>query len=87
MTQGDIINIFTDAMYIAFRIATPFLIVSIAVGIFAAIFQSAAQINEQSLSFVPKIIAVAIILLFLGSWIMNLMSDFFKAIFERIAGM
>jgi flagellar biosynthetic protein FliQ len=53
-------------------------------GIIVAIFQAATQIHEQTLTFVPKLLAVALLLLLLGSWMMTLMDDFFNMIFDKI---
>lgn len=86
MDQGDILQIFRSAMYVAFKIAAPMLLVSIIIGLIIAIFQAATQIHEQTLTFVPKIIALGLMLLVLGSWMMTTFSEFFQHIFELISG-
>ncbi len=69
------------------KIAGPLLIASIVIGLIVAIFQAATQIHEQTLTFVPKLIIIALILLVAGTWMMTLMDDFFKMIFDRIANL
>lgn len=87
MNQTDLLELFYSAMYIAFKLAAPLLIASIAVGLIVSIFQAATQIHEQTLTFVPKLIVIALLLLFLGSWMLTSMNEFFALIFDKIAGM
>ena len=87
MTASDVLAVFSDAFLVAFKIAGPLLIASIVIGLVVAIFQAATQIHEQTLTFVPKLLIIALILLFCGSWMITLLDDFFKMIFERIAGL
>ena len=86
MDQGEVLQIFRSAMYVGLEIATPLLIVSIVIGLIIAIFQAATQIHEQTLTFVPKILVLAVMLLVLGSWMMTTFSEFFNQIFDMIAG-
>lgn len=84
MDQGEVLQIFRSAMYVG--LAAPLLIVSIVIGLIIAIFQAATQIHEQTLTFVPKILVLAVMLLVLGSWMMTTFSEFFNQIFDMIAG-
>ena len=68
MSAEQVMEIMKEAMLVAFEIAGPLLIISIAVGLLVAIFQAATQIHEQTLTFVPKLIVIALVLLALGSW-------------------
>ena len=86
MDQGEVLQIFRSAMYVGLEIAAPLLIVSIVIGLIIAIFQAATQIHEQTLTFVPKILVLAVMLLVLGSWMMTTFSEFFNQIFDMIAG-
>ena len=63
------------------------LIISIVLGLIIAIFQAATQIHEQTLTFVPKIVAIALILVIMGSWMLTNMTDFIKAIVSLITGL
>ena len=83
MTSGDLLTIFSQAFTVVLKIAGPLLII----GLIVAIFQAATQIHEQTLTFVPKLIIIALILLVAGTWMMTLMDDFFKMIFDRIANL
>lgn len=76
MTEGEILSILKDAMVVVLKLASPMLIVSIVVGLIIAIFQAATQIHEQTLTFVPKLIAIAAVLLLSGSWMISVLSEF-----------
>ncbi|MCI7804921.1 MAG: flagellar biosynthesis protein FliQ [Oscillospiraceae bacterium] len=86
MEQGEVLQIFRSAMFVALKIAAPLLIVSILIGLVIAIFQAATQIHEQTLTFVPKILVLGLMLLVLGSWMITTFSEFFTQIFDLIAG-
>ncbi len=87
MEQGEVLQIFRSAMYVGIKVAAPLLIASIAIGLVVAIFQAATQIHEQTLTFVPKVIVLAVMLLVLGSWMMTTFDEFFKSIFDIISGL
>lgn len=57
------------------------------IGLIVAVFQAATQIHEQTLTFVPKLLIVAVIMIVCGSWIITIMNDFFKMIFEKIVSL
>lgn len=84
MTISDIIGVLQAAMVAALKLAAPILIASVAIGLIVSIFQAATQIHEQTLAFVPKLIAIALILIIFGPWMMETMNDFVKYIFEMI---
>ncbi|NLP27018.1 MAG: flagellar biosynthesis protein FliQ [Clostridiales bacterium] len=83
--QGEILEIFNNAMLLALRVAGPLLLASIVIGLLVAIFQAATQIHEQTLTFVPKLIVISLMLLILGSTMMNAFNEFFNLIFNKIA--
>ncbi|RPF48403.1 flagellar biosynthetic protein FliQ [Hydrogenoanaerobacterium saccharovorans] len=87
MTQGAALDILKEALLIAFKLAGPMLAVSIIVGLVIAIFQAATQIHEQTLTFVPKVIVISLILLFLGSWMITMLSEFMQRLFSIMAGL
>ncbi len=84
MTTSEIIGIMQAAMVAALKLAAPILIVSVAIGLIVSIFQAATQIHEQTLSFVPKLVAIALVLIILGPWMMETMNDFMRYIFDLI---
>ena len=76
MTEGDVLSVMREAYLLILKLAGPLLIVSIVIGLVVAIFQAATQIHEQTLTFVPKIIVIVIMLLGLGSWMIAQLRDF-----------
>ena len=84
MTQGEVLEVFRQALYIAIGMSGPMLLVSIIIGLIIAIFQAATQIHEQTLTFVPKVLCIALLLLVNGSWMMTLMDEFFHYLFEVV---
>lgn len=87
MSQGEVLMVFKDAIWLILKLAAPLLIVSIGIGLVIAIFQAATQIHEQTLTFVPKIIAIAFILIIMGSWMLTGMTDFFHSMMSLMAGL
>lgn len=85
MDTGKIMEVLADALMTALRMAGPLLIISVAVGLVIAILQAATQIHEQTLTFVPKLIAIGIMLILLGPWMSEQMKDFTARLFETIA--
>ena len=82
MTQ--VMGIFQQTIILAFKLAGPLLAVSIIIGLVIAIFQAATQIHEQTLTFVPKIVAIALMMLLLGPWMITMLSDFMQNLFGMI---
>ena len=84
MGAGDVINILHEALVLSLKLAGTILIASILIGLVVAIFQAATQIHEQTLTFVRKLLVIAIILLVCGSWMITSLDEFFDMIFKRI---
>lgn len=84
MDINQIFDITRRAIYISAVVSAPILIICLIVGIVISIFQAATQIHEQSLSFVPKIIIVLVLLVVAGNWMVNELSDFTREVFELI---
>lgn len=76
MTEGDVLNIAQQAMTTILLLSAPLLGVALLVGLAVSIFQATTQIQEQTLSFVPKIVAVLVAFLVLGPWMLSMMIDF-----------
>ena len=87
MSAEQVMEIMKEAMLVAFEIAGPLLIISIAVGLLVALFQAATQIHEQTLTFVPKLIVIALVLLALGSWMSKVMNEFVVELFAIMAAL
>lgn len=84
MSQGDVIAVLKDAVNTAILMSAPFLVVSILLGVFISVFQAATQIHEQNISFVPKILATSLLLIFLSSWLITVIIEFTQRIFLNI---
>jgi len=84
ITQGEVINILTDAVYTVVLSAAPVLLVAMVVGLIVSIFQATTQINEQTLAFVPKIVAVLLSILLFGGYIFGMVGGFVTRLFESI---
>lgn len=77
-------DIFTQALLVALKLSAPLLVTSILIGLIVAIFQAATQIHEQTLTFVPKLIIIAFMMLFTGNWMISTMLDFVHWLFSLI---
>lgn len=82
--QGDLIGLGVETFKIALIISLPMLMGGLIAGLLISIFQATTQINEMTLSFVPKIILVVVIIIFLMPWMMSEMIDFTTGVFNRI---
>lgn len=80
MTQGAILKVLSDALLTGLILSAPLLFASVAVGLVIAIIQAATQVNEQTITFVPKVLAIALVLVALGPWMMSTLADFMNRI-------
>ena len=86
MTAEFAIWICKQTIFTALMVAAPMLIAGLTIGLMISLFQAATQINEMTLTFIPKILAVIIVLLFTLPWIINMITDFTRELFAIIAG-
>lgn len=84
MSEAFVIGIARDAFYTMFVVSAPALVVSIVVGLMISIFQAATSINEMTLTFVPKILAIAVVCILLLPFIIQNMVQFAQHIFNLI---
>ena len=82
--ESEIIAIAVKALKLAIILSAPALLVGMLVGLMISIFQATTQINEMTLTFIPKILAIAAVLILLMPWMMNEMIDFTKYVFNLI---
>jgi len=75
ITEGEVLQIAQEAIYTIIICAAPMLLISLIVGLIISIFQTVTSIQEQTLTFVPKILAVFIGMMIFGSWILNNLTD------------
>ncbi|AND85272.1 flagellar biosynthesis protein FliQ [Clostridium tyrobutyricum] len=85
MSENMVIGIIKDAVQTGLIVGAPILAVSIIVGLIISIFQATTQIQEQTLTFVPKLIAIAVVGLITGSWMLHQLVNFTQRIFTYIA--
>lgn len=84
MTDQMVIDIAWRTLMLAMQVAAPALIASMVMGLIVSIFQAATQINEQTLSFIPKIVAMTVAIFLFGPWIIKLMVNFTTDIINSI---
>ncbi|MCI5905653.1 MAG: flagellar biosynthesis protein FliQ [Oscillospiraceae bacterium] len=84
MTQDMVVQIFRDALMLSIKLAGPLLLISMIVGLVISILQAATQIHEQTLSFVPKALTIAVLLLLMAPMMISSMNDFVYDIFDII---
>jgi flagellar biosynthesis protein FliQ len=84
MDTAMVVDLGREALWVAVIIAGPLLGIALIVGLLIGIIQAATSINEMTLSFIPKIAALVLVLIALGSWQISVIVDFTRGIFERI---
>ena len=87
MDTAMVVDLGREALWVAVVIASPLLGIALVVGLLIGIIQAATSINEMTLSFIPKIAALVVVLIALGSWQISVIVDFTRRIFERIPTM
>ena len=84
MDTAMVVNLGRESLLVAVMVASPLLGIALAVGLLIGIVQAATSINEMTLSFIPKLAALVVVLMILGSWQISVMVDFTRRLFERI---
>ena len=87
MNSEAVMSMTYQALKVALIMAGPLLLVTLVVGLVISIFQAATQINEMTLSFIPKLLAVAAALVLLGPWLISTMVDYIQTLFSTIPGL
>lgn len=87
MTPVDVLDIGRQMLWLVTLLVAPILGVALAVGLFIGILQAATQIQEMTLSFIPKLASVAAVLFFIGPWMITLLVDFTERLFVSIPGL
>jgi len=86
MTPETVISIGYDTLYITVLLAAPLLGSALAIGLVVGIIQAATQIQEMTLSFIPKLLILVVMLFWLGSWMLQTIIDFSTQLFRNIPG-
>ncbi|MEK8090553.1 flagellar biosynthesis protein FliQ [Thermithiobacillus plumbiphilus] len=84
MTPETIMTIGQQALQLTLLISAPLLLTALAAGLLVSLFQAATQINEMTLSFIPKVVAMAFVLLLTGPWMLRLLMDYTRRLIENI---
>lgn len=84
MGFGDAISLGRDAIFVCFMVAAPVLLVSMVIGLTISIFQAVTQIQEPTLTFIPKIIGSALAILFFGPFMLAILTDFLSRILLHV---
>lgn len=85
MTEADVVEISSQMIWVIIKCSAPLLLVSLIVGLIISIFQTVTAIQEQTLTFVPKLLAIFLTLLLTGGWIMNNCVEFFQTLCENFS--
>ena len=84
MTPESVMAMGYEAMKVSLLLAAPLLLVALITGLIISLFQAATQINEMTLSFIPKLLAVFATLVIAGPWMLNLILDYMRQLFSSI---
>ena len=85
MSQQDVINIARNTIWVIIETSMPLLLVSMIVGLIISLFQTLTSIQEQTLTFVPKLIAIFVALMFMGSWLMNTIVEYMTQLWSNFS--
>jgi flagellar biosynthesis protein FliQ len=84
MTPESVLTLARDAFYLMILISAPMLVVVLAIGLVVSLFQAATQINEMTLSFIPKLIGLIITLMIAGPWMVSVITDYIRQLLTSI---
>lgn len=87
MTENQVMQLATNAMWMTAKLALPFLLASLAIGLVISLFQSVTSIQEVTLTFVPKLGAIAVIMLVAGHWMLSSMVGYTQQLFGQAASL
>lgn len=87
MTPESVMTLGRTAMEVCLMVAAPMLLVALIIGLIVSIFQAATQINEATLSFIPKLVGIFVALLLAGPWMLSVMLDYMRQVFTGIPGL
>ena len=87
MTPETVLTIAQQALEMTVMVSAPLLGSALAVGLLVSLFQAATQINEMTLSFIPKLLVLVLVMVVAGPWMLNLMLDYMRRLFTSIPGL
>lgn len=84
MTEVDVVSLIREALFIALKVSAPILITALIVGLIIGILQTTTSIQEPTIAFVPRLIAIFVVIIIFASWIVRTMTDYTRNIFMMI---
>ena len=87
MTRDTVVSLTVDAMELAMKIGLPLLLSGLAVGLIVSIFQAVTQIQEQTLTFIPKILALGVVMAVAGPWMLSELLTYTENLYNGIPGL
>lgn len=87
MTPESVLTLIQNGLELTMLLAAPLLLAALGTGLVVSIFQAATQINETTLSFIPKLIVMALVLVAAGPWMLNLLVDYTRRLFQELPWM
>jgi flagellar biosynthetic protein FliQ len=84
MTPESVLTLGREALMLAIMLGAPLLLTALGVGVLVGVFQAATQINEMTLSFIPKLLAIAAAIAFAGPWMIRLIVDYTRQLIQSI---
>lgn len=84
MTEGQVLDLATQTIWLIIKCSAPILIVSLIVGLIISIFQTVTSIQEQTLTFVPKLLAILLMVVLTGNWLMKEIANFMILLVQKI---
>ena len=85
MSQQDVINIARNTLWVIIETSMPLLLVSMVVGLIISLFQTLTSIQEQTLTFVPKLLAIFVALMIMGSWLLNTIVEYMTQLWSNFS--
>ena len=87
MTPESVLTLGRQAIELTLMLSAPLLLTALAIGLVISVFQAATQINEMTLSFIPKMIGMLFVLIFAGPWMVEMLVDYIQRLFGSIPGL
>ncbi|HEY9544375.1 MAG TPA: flagellar biosynthesis protein FliQ [Solimonas sp.] len=87
MSPETVLTLAREALWLTLMLASPLLLAALAVGVLVGVVQAATQINEMTLSFIPKLLALAAVMIMLGPWMLQTLLEYTRQLIESIPGL
>ena len=84
ITQAEVVTVMKNAVLTTLKCSALMLLIAIVIGLIVSIFQATTQINEQTISFVPKLVGILLAILLFGGWILGNLTDFTRDLYQSI---